>query len=113
MRTTMQKAQKLSVTLALALSCSASVVAAQGSMEEGKALFTRSAVPACAVCHTLAHAGAAGEIGPVLDELKPDAARVEKAIRNGIGQMPAYTTLSDAQIRQLADYVARVTGGAR
>jgi cytochrome c6 len=38
---------------------------------------------------------------------------VEKAIRNGIGQMPAYTTLSDAQIRQLADYVARVTGGAK
>ncbi len=111
MNTCMQKARSLSV--ALVLLCGAGVAAAQGSIEEGKALFTKGAVPACAVCHTLAHAGAAGEIGPVLDELKPDAARVEKAIRNGIGLMPAYTTLSDAQIRQLADYVARVSGGVK
>jgi cytochrome c6 len=85
---------------------------AQGSLEEGKALFLKGAVPACAVCHTLAHAGATGEIGPVLDELKPNAARVEKAVRNGIGQMPAYTSLSDTQIKQLADYVSRATGAA-
>jgi mono/diheme cytochrome c family protein len=85
---------------------------AQGSLEEGKALFTKGAVPACAVCHTLAHAGAAGEIGPVLDELRPNAARVEKAVRNGIGQMPAYTSLSDSQIKQLAEYVSKVTGAA-
>ena len=85
-------------------------VAAQGKVEEGKVLFTKGVVPACAACHTLLHAGATGEIGPVLDELKPDAARVEKAIRNGIGLMPAYTTLSDAQVKLLADYVARVTG---
>jgi cytochrome c6 len=98
--------------LAVALCGAMSGAAAQAGIEEGKALFTRGAAPACASCHTLAHAGARGEIGPVLDELKPDAARVEKAIRNGIGQMPAYTSLDDAQIRQLADYVARVTGGA-
>jgi mono/diheme cytochrome c family protein len=91
--------------------CTASVGAiAQNAMDEGKKLFTQGAVPACAVCHTLAHAGATGEIGPVLDELKPDARRVEKAIRNGIGQMPAYQNLSDAQIRQLAQYVATATG---
>jgi cytochrome c6 len=98
--------------MAVILCGAMSGAAAQTGIEEGKALFTRGAVPACAVCHTLAHAGASGEIGPVLDELKPNAARVEKAIRNGIGQMPAYTSLNDAQIRQLADYVARVTGGA-
>jgi len=98
--------------MAIVLCGAMSGAAAQSSIEEGKALFTRGAAPACAVCHTLAHAGASGEIGPVLDELKPNAARVEKAIRNGIGQMPAYTSLSDAQIRQLAAYVAQVTGGA-
>lgn len=99
--------------LAAALLCGAAASAsAQGSLDEGKALFIKGASPACAVCHTLAHAGATGEIGPVLDELKPNAARVEKAIRNGIGQMPAYTSLSDAQVRLLADYVSRVTGGA-
>lgn len=97
---------------AIVLCGAVSGAAAQSSLEEGKALFTKGAMPACAACHTLAHAGASGEIGPVLDELKPNAARVEKAIRNGIGQMPAYDKLTDAQIRQLADYVARVTGAA-
>lgn len=84
---------------------------AQVNMEEGKKLFVQTAAPACAVCHTLNHAGATGEIGPVLDELKPDAGRVEKAIRNGIGQMPAYRTLSDAQIKQLAEYVSTAAAG--
>lgn len=82
---------------------------AQNLMDDGRKLFTQTVVPACAVCHTLKHAGATGEIGPVLDELKPDATRVEKAIRNGLGQMPAYSTLSDAQIRLLAQYVAAAT----
>ena len=78
--------------------------------EQGRVLFTRTAVPACAICHTLKHAGAEGAIGPSLDELKPDAARVEKAIRNGIGQMPANTVLTDDQIKLLARYVAGVAG---
>jgi len=77
---------------------------------EGKQLFTQKASPACAVCHTLRHAGATGQIGPDLDELRPDAARVEKAVRNGIGQMPANSNLSEAQIRLLAKYVAEVAG---
>lgn len=93
----------------LALASLAAGAQAQNPMDDGKKLFNQTAVPACAVCHTLKHAGATGEIGPVLDELKPDAARVEKAIRNGLGQMPAYSTLSDAQIRLLAQYVAAAT----
>lgn len=83
---------------------------AQDAIEEGKRLFTREAVPLCAVCHTLRHAGAVGQVGPDLDELRPDAARVEKAMRNGIGQMPANTNLKDEQIRLLANYVAGVAG---
>ena len=83
---------------------------AQGMIDEGKRLFTRDAVPLCAVCHTLRHAGANGQVGPDLDELQPDAARVEKAIRNGIGQMPANTNLKDDQIRLLAKYVATFAG---
>ena len=49
----------------------------------------------------------------MLDELKPDATRVEKAIRNGLGVMPANKNLSDAQIRLLSEYVARASGGAK
>jgi len=79
----------------------------------GKKLFMQTAVPACAVCHTLKDAGASGAIGPVLDELKPDAQRVAKALRNGIGQMPSYkASLSEAQILALAQYVSRASGAS-
>jgi mono/diheme cytochrome c family protein len=86
-------------------------VAADGDdAAEGRRLFTKVAVPPCALCHTLKDAGANAEIGPSLDELKPDAQRVAKAIRMGTGQMPAYTTLSDKDIEALARYVARHSG---
>ena len=76
----------------------------------GKQLFLKGAVPACAVCHALSDAGAEGAIGPSLDELRPDAARVAKAVRNGIGAMPSYDkTLNAAQIVALALYVSTVT----
>lgn len=84
---------------------------AQDAIEEGKKLFTQNAVPPCAVCHTLKHAGTDGAIGPVLDEVKPDAARVERALRNGIGQMPSFSTsLTEEQIKLLAKYVSEVAG---
>ncbi len=77
------------------------------AMAEGKALFTSGAVPPCALCHTLKDAGTSGAIGPVLDELKPDAARVATAMKSGIGAMPSYKgALSDAQIDAVARYVA-------
>ena len=82
-------------------------------LAEGKLLFTQKAVPACSLCHTLADAGAEGAVGPVLDELKPDAARVAKAVKNGLGQMPAYTTLSDLQIQAVARYVAKASRDAQ
>lgn len=84
-------------------------VSAQDKNDAGKTLFNQTAVPACAVCHTLKNAGATGEIGPSLDELKPDASRVEKAVRNGIGQMPAFPGLSDEQVKALAAYVAQAS----
>ena len=80
-------------------------------MAEGEKLFTEIAAPVCLICHAMKQAGAVGEVGPSLDELKPDAARVEKALRNGIGQMPAFKTLSDAQIKLLGAYVASATAG--
>lgn len=87
---------------------------ATDSVAIGRQLFTQGATPSCAVCHTLKDASAAGAVGPVLDEIKPDAARVAAALRNGIGQMPSYKALlSEAQIQALAEYVARATAGSR
>lgn len=81
-------------------------------LARGKALFTGQAVPACAVCHTLQAAGSEGQVGPVLDELKPTAERVRKALRAGLGAMPSYgDKLSAADIDALALFVARSSGG--
>lgn len=79
----------------------------------GKKLFTTVAPP-CALCHTLKDAGTAGKLGPPLDELKPDADQVRTALREGVGVMPSYREkLSEDDIRALAHYVSRVTGGAK
>jgi len=98
-------------TLWLLALAAAPVLAADDDLAEGKALFTKGAMPACAVCHTLKDAGTTGEVGPALDELKPSADRVARALRNGVGLMPSYKdTLSDAQIRAIARYVATASG---
>ncbi len=77
----------------------------------GKRLFTKEAAPACATCHTLKDAGTQGTVGPVLDEIKPNAERVANAVRNGIGLMPSYqNSLTPAQIQALAQYVSGVAG---
>jgi cytochrome c6 len=80
----------------------------------GRRLFTAEAQPSCTVCHVLKDAGSTAEVGPQLDELKPDAGRVARALRNGIGVMPSFRDkLTEAQIEALARYVAHATGAAR
>lgn len=99
-------------TAAPAFAADAPATAAELAL--GKALFTKGAVPACAVCHTLKDAGTAGEIGPVLDELKPSPERVMTALRNGVGVMPSYRdSLTDAQIRAIARYVSTASQAKR
>jgi cytochrome c6 len=81
--------------------------------DAGRRLFVKDATPPCALCHTLADAGANANVGPSLDELKPDAQRVTQAVKAGIGAMPAYTQLSAEQIQAIARYVARASGAAK
>ncbi len=82
---------------------------ASANDEEGKLLFLKGAAPACAICHTLEAAGAAGAVGPSMNELQPDAARVMNALKNGIGQMPAYSSLTPEQMKILSEYVAKAS----
>ena len=99
--------------------CSTGASAAGGAdqaaqMTLGKQLFTTGATPACAICHTLKDAGSEGAIGPVLDDLQPDAARVSKALHDGLGAMPSFKdTLTEAQIAALALYVSRASRGLK
>lgn len=101
------------VRLAALLAFCAGVPAQAADDALGKQLFSKGATPPCAICHVLKDAGAAGEVGPSLDELKPDAERVAKAVRNGIGQMPAFSSLTDQQVDAIAQYVARATGASK
>jgi mono/diheme cytochrome c family protein len=75
---------------------------------EGKQIFTQS----CGTCHTLSDAGTSGTVGPVLDELKPDKARVTNAIKNGgagSGAMPA-NIVTGQEAEAVAEYVSSVAG---
>lgn len=98
--------------ITLVVVASATVVSACGSGDH-----TRSSTGAvgaqifisagCSSCHTLAAAHAHGQVGPNLDELRPDLATVERQVRTGGAGMPAFAgALSPAQIRAVAQYVA-------
>ena len=104
----------LAAGLALAALASTAIAADDATQRAlGKKLFMEIAVPACALCHALKDAGAASAVGPVLDEIKPDAARVTKALRDGLGQMPSYKgRLTEEQIAALASYVSKASSGA-
>jgi len=79
-------------------------------IERGRTLFSSDAVPACAICHTLADAGAEGAIGPNLDELKPDKDVILKVLEEGMGAMPPFAeTLSAADKQALTEYITAVT----
>ena len=81
------------------------------AQELGRKVFTELAQPPCALCHTLEAAGAAGTIGPSLDELKPDKAKVLQAVRKGLGVMPPFADkLTPEQIEAVADYVSKTAG---
>jgi mono/diheme cytochrome c family protein len=77
------------------------------SLAAGKQVFTSN----CSSCHTLKDAGAQGNVGPNLDQLKPQLAVVKNQVIHGGGAMPAFKgTLSDKQITAVAQYVSSVAG---
>lgn len=99
---------------AVVMAMAGATAAADTQLALGRDVFTKLAVPPCGLCHALQDAGTTGEIGAKLEELKPDSARVMEAVRKGLGVMPSYAgKLSEEQMRAVARYVARVTGGEK
>lgn len=97
--------------LALGLLAAAPAMAAADKMALGRKVFTELAQPPCSLCHILADAGANSEVGPNLDQLRPDPARVKTAVTQGIGAMPANPALKPEEVDAVAAYVASVSGG--
>ena len=51
-----------------------------------------------------------GAIGPDLDELKPDADRIRKAMMDGMGAMPSFAdSLEESEREAIIEYVVKVT----
>jgi mono/diheme cytochrome c family protein len=83
--------------------------AAQGDPAAGKAVFASAG---CGSCHTLKAANANGNVGPNLDDLKPEFETVQGQVENGGGGMPAFKgDLSQAEIDAVARYVSANAGG--
>jgi cytochrome c6 len=81
----------------------------EGDPAAGEAVFASAG---CGGCHTLEAAAATGNVGPNLDEAKPDQALVIERVTNGMGVMPSFKgQLSEQQIQDVAAYVADSTQG--
>ena len=64
----------------------------------------------CAACHTLTDAKSNGQIGPNLDQIKPEKIRVLNAVTMGIGVMPALeNVLTEEEIESVSYYVFKST----
>jgi mono/diheme cytochrome c family protein len=81
----------------------------EGDASAGEQVFVKAG---CGGCHTLEAAGSGGNVGPNLDDAKPDAALVTDRVTNGKGVMPAFgDQLSEKEIADVAAYVVASTSG--
>ena len=72
---------------------------------KGKEVFLEAGN--CAACHTLSAAGSIAEIGPHINQIRPQVQTILMAVKNGIGVMPAMEgILSDEEIEAVAHYVS-------
>jgi mono/diheme cytochrome c family protein len=79
----------------------------EGDAANGAKVFASAG---CGGCHTLDAAGSSGNVGPNLDDAKPDAALVADRVTNGKGVMPSFKgDLSDQEIADVAQYVSEST----
>ena len=80
-------------------------VNADDLFDKGKEVFLEAGN--CAACHSLSDAGSIAEIGPNLNQIRPQVQTILMAVKNGIGVMPAMEgILSDEEIEAVAHYVS-------
>src|SRR5205823_337454 len=78
---------------------------ATGNPSPGAKVFADAG---CGGCHTLAAAASTGNVGPDLDQLKPDKATVVRQVTYGGRGMPAFgKQLTKEQIDAVAEFVSQ------
>ena len=79
----------------------------EGGAADGEAIFAEAG---CGGCHTMKAAGASGNVGPNLDDVKPSKELVIDRVTNGMGVMPSFKgDYSAEQIAAVADFVVAST----
>ncbi len=79
----------------------------EGDATNGAKIFASAG---CGGCHTLEAAGSTGNVGPNLDQAKPDFGLVVDRVTNGRGAMPSFgDSLSEQEIADVAAYVVEST----
>ena len=74
----------------------------------GKEIFLNAGN--CATCHSLKDAGSVANVGPNLNEIRPDLGRVIISVTNGAGVMPSYLgVLSQDEIEAVSYYVSEAS----
>ena len=96
------------VALAIAIKPESEAAPTHASVSEGRNVFLTAG---CTACHTLADAGARGQVGPNLDAARPSASLVRERVENGLGAMPSFRgKLKQEEIDAVAAYVSSVAG---
>jgi len=93
------------VLFLILFSLNINILKADSKMEMGLDVYNNKAM--CGSCHILSTTGSAGEIGPNLDDLKPQIPQIILAVTNGIGVMPAFGgMLTSEEIEAVAYFVS-------
>jgi mono/diheme cytochrome c family protein len=79
----------------------------KGDPAAGKNVFASAG---CGGCHTLKAANSSGNVGPNLDDVKPELSLIVDRVTNGKPPMPAFKgTLSEKQIADVSAFVFQST----
>ena len=98
----------INIIFLIILSLNSQKLIADEVFEKGREIFLEQGT--CASCHTLDDAGSQANIGPNLNEIRPDLNRVLIAVTNGIGVMPSFAgILTIDEINSVAHYVYSAT----
>ena len=108
MKKKLQLTLYINLIFLIILSLNTQKLLADEIFEKGREIFLEQGT--CASCHTLDDAGSQANIGPNLNEIRPDLNRVIIAVTNGMGVMPSFDGILTAEeINSVAHYVYSAT----